>query len=91
MALLRVEQLYPLRLDLLREALAPLHNADVIAWVQEEPENAGAWSHLRWQLEDVIGHSPLYIGRPAAASPAVGSHRLHTIEQKRLLDRAFEL
>ncbi|MFO7982217.1 MAG: 2-oxoglutarate dehydrogenase E1 component [Desulfuromonadales bacterium] len=91
MALIRVEQLYPLRHDLLSEALAPLHNAGVIAWVQEEPENAGAWSHLRGQLEDIIGHSPLYIGRPAAASPAVGSHRLHTIEQKRLLDRAFEL
>ncbi len=91
MALIRIEQLYPLRRDLLSEALEPLRNADAVAWIQEEPENAGAWGHLRWPLQEILGRAPLYIGRPAAAAPAVGSHRLHTIEQKRLLDRAFEL
>ncbi|MFA5517020.1 MAG: 2-oxoglutarate dehydrogenase E1 component [Desulfuromonadales bacterium] len=88
-ALLRIEQFYPLRTDLLREALAPYRKAAKVAWVQEEPRNAGAWGFLSWQLAELLGREAQYIGRPAAASPAVGSHRLHKKEQDAILAQAF--
>ncbi len=88
-ALMRIEQLYPLRSDLLEKALEPFRRAEKIAWVQEEPRNAGAWGFLRSQLADLLGREPEFIGRPAAASPAVGSHRLHNSEQAEILEKAF--
>jgi 2-oxoglutarate dehydrogenase E1 component len=90
-AIIRLEQLAPLRTDLLEEALKPHHAAAGVAWVQEEPKNAGAWSFLRPQLAKLLGQEPRYIGRPAAASPAVGSHRLHKQEQQALLEEALGL
>ncbi len=88
-ALLRIEQFYPLRRDLLQEALQPYREAAKIAWVQEEPRNSGAWSFLSWQLAELLGREAEYIGRIPAASPAVGSHRLHKKEQDAILEQAF--
>ena len=88
-AIIRIEQLYPLRLDLLREALAPLSRAERFVWVQEEPANMGAWEFLRRPLAGVIGREPTYIGRHSAAAPAVGSHHQHGVEQQRIIDEAF--
>jgi 2-oxoglutarate dehydrogenase E1 component len=58
-------------------------------WVQEEPENMGAWPFLRPQLTRLFGREPEYIGRPAAAATAVGSHRRHGKEQAQIIDAAF--
>lgn len=91
LALIRIEQFYPLAEDLLQQALEPFSKTLPLAWVQEEPENAGAWGFLRPQLTRILGREPAYIGRAAAASPAVGSHRLHGIEQARVLEEAFAL
>ena len=63
-AILRLEQLAPLRLDLLEEALAPYRSAETVAWVQEELENGGAWSLLRPLLSELLGKEPRYVGRP---------------------------
>ncbi|HEX8960817.1 MAG TPA: 2-oxoglutarate dehydrogenase E1 component [Geobacteraceae bacterium] len=90
-ALVRVEQLYPFRADLVGEALAPYRSAQEVVWVQEEPANMGAWTFLRLQLAALLGKEPRYVGRPEAASPAVGSHRVHKEEQKRVLDEAFAI
>ncbi len=90
MAIIRIEQLYPLRADLLREALAPLAQARHFAWVQEEPANMGAWEFLRRALTDVVGHELQYVGRPTAAAPAVGSHHQHGDEQRRIIEAAFQ-
>ncbi|BDV43842.1 2-oxoglutarate dehydrogenase subunit E1 [Geotalea uraniireducens] len=87
-ALVRIEQLYPLRVDLLREALAPYRQA-AVAWVQEEPCNMGGWNFLRPQLAALLGHEPRYVGRPENDVPAVGSHRQHQEEQERLVAEAF--
>jgi 2-oxoglutarate dehydrogenase E1 component len=87
--IIRIEQLYPLRQDLLREALAPLRQARRFVWVQEEPANMGAWGFLRGQLADVVGSEPEYCGRSAAAAPAVGSHRQHGLEQQRIVTAAY--
>lgn len=88
-AIIRIEQLYPLRRDLIRACLAKLPaDADVV-WVQEEPENMGAWHHLSRKLADLCG-SIRYVGRPEDSCAAVGSHHLHAQEQAALIEQAFE-
>ncbi|HEY5975213.1 MAG TPA: 2-oxoglutarate dehydrogenase E1 component [Geobacteraceae bacterium] len=88
-AIIRIEQLYPLRDDLLREAVAPYGKVRDWRWVQEEPANMGAWSFLREALTSLLGGEPHYVGRSAAPAPAVGSHRQHGVEQARLVEEAF--
>lgn len=93
--IVRIEQLYPFRRELLQEVLAPYlesfgMKANSFIWVQEEPANMGAWPFLRNRLADVIGREPLYVGRPESAAPAVGSHRMHEEEQKRVIAEAFQ-
>ena len=88
-ALVRIEQLYPLRTDLLKPVAEAYGGAQRIAWVQEEPRNAGAWSFLRPHLREIFGRDPEYVGRSEAASPAVGSHRLHNREQEKILEEAL--
>jgi hypothetical protein len=74
-AILRVEQLYPLTSEHLAEALAPFPTNAPVIWVQEEPANMGAWTHMRMHFSEVLSRStPLRcISRPASASPATGS------------------
>ena len=89
-ALIRVEQLYPLRTDLLREVLLPYKKAGY-RWVQEEPRNMGAWSFIRPHLAEILGREASYVGRDEEAAPAVGSHRQHKLEQERVVADAFNL
>ena len=87
---MRVEQLYPIQNLDLEAALAPYAaNAEVV-WVQEEPENAGAWRFLVSRFgERIFGRTFRGISRRAAASPATGSPASHRIEQQTILERAF--
>lgn len=90
-AIVRVEQLYPLPTADLEAALANYSDTTPAYWVQEEPENMGAWRFLRihWG-ERLFGRFPLQgISRPASASPAAGSQNRHKKEQKALLEQAF--
>ncbi len=89
LAILRLEQLYPLRTDLLAESLSPFTGARRFCWVQEEPSNMGAWSFLRPRLAEILGAEPEYVGREEAAAPAVGSHRLHKEVQDSLVEKAL--
>ena len=90
-AIVRIEQLYPLPADLLRAALSSFPPDVPVNWVQEEPENMGAWRFLRTHLDDAMlgGRALRLISRPAAASPATGSNASHKLEQARLLSDAF--
>jgi len=88
-AIIRIEQLYPLRMDLLRKELARYRKAKRFVWVQEEPANMGAWTFLQPHLTELLGGEPGYVGRQEDASPAVGSHRQHKEEQERLIAAAF--
>ncbi len=88
-AIIRIEQLFPLHTDLLREILAPYGSEVEHLWVQEEIGNGGGWDHLRPQLRELIGKEPVYVGRKRSASPAVGSHRIHKQEQQQILEQAF--
>ncbi|HEY9476186.1 MAG TPA: multifunctional oxoglutarate decarboxylase/oxoglutarate dehydrogenase thiamine pyrophosphate-binding subunit/dihydrolipoyllysine-residue succinyltransferase subunit, partial [Mycobacteriales bacterium] len=89
-AVLRIEQLYPLPGAQVTEALAPYRNARDLRWVQEEPANMGAWTHIALHLPAHLGDRRLSLrSRPASASPAGGSSKLHEAEQKALAEAAF--
>lgn len=88
-ALVRIEQIYPLHQELLSEIIGRYPPGCELFWVQEETGNGGAWDHLRPQLRQRFGKEPVYIGRKRAASPAVGSHRVHKLEQQRIIEAAF--
>ncbi|MFV2123546.1 multifunctional oxoglutarate decarboxylase/oxoglutarate dehydrogenase thiamine pyrophosphate-binding subunit/dihydrolipoyllysine-residue succinyltransferase subunit [Micromonospora sp. LOL_013] len=88
--IVRMEQLYPLPVEQIRAALASYPNAEDFAWVQEEPANQGAWSFVALNLlEHLDGVRLRRISRPAAAAPAVGSTKLHDVEQSALIDAAL--
>ncbi len=86
--IVRVEQLYPLHRDRLAEIARAAGQAKLI-WCQEEPQNMGAWNFIAPQLEEIFGRKPTYVGRDAAASPAVGALALHRKELAAFLHDAF--
>jgi 2-oxoglutarate dehydrogenase E1 component len=92
--LMRVEQLYPFPMKALAQELSRFKQADVV-WCQEEPKNMGAWSFVEPYLEWVLDHAgskvkrPRYVGRPAAASTAVGQMSKHLAQLQAFLDDAF--
>jgi 2-oxoglutarate dehydrogenase E1 component len=90
-AILRVEQLYPLPDHILMNALEPFPKDAEIVWVQEEPENMGPWPFMRLRFGEYLpgGRKFSGISRPASASPATGSASSHKIEQKQIIRRAF--
>ena len=94
-ALLRVEQFYPLNEERLR-ALLKSYDAEgsleEIVWAQEEPLNRGGWIYMSARVGPEIWPKPLrYVGRPAAASPAVGSMRKHREGQAAIVAEALGL
>ena len=89
-AIVRVEQMYPLHTARLKEIEKKYSGARLV-WCQEESQNMGAWSFLAPQLESLFGRQPLYAGRDASASPAVGSLALHKLELAAFLKDAFTL
>ena len=86
-AVVRVEQLYPFPQKQLFDIKAKYFNATHWLWVQEEPENMGAWGFMRRMTKDI----PLKLcaARPASGSPATGSSKLHKLQQQRIIDKAF--
>jgi 2-oxoglutarate dehydrogenase E1 component len=86
-ALVRLEQLYPLPAIQLEALKKKYKNASDWIWVQEEPENMGAWSYL---LRVVKNIRLKVISRPESASPATGSHHAHDREQKLLIRKVFD-
>ncbi len=93
-AILRLEQLYPMPEKTLARELGAYRNAELV-WCQEEPENMGAWNYVDRRLEKVLAgldgtaKRPRYVGREAAASPATGSARAHAAQQARLVADAL--
>jgi 2-oxoglutarate dehydrogenase E1 component len=89
-AVCRVEQLYPVPEDEMLEVLRGYPNVEEVAWVQEEPENMGAWEFLRPTLQTLAGRLPLtVVARPRSSSPAEGSATLHARIQEALVTRAL--
>jgi len=92
-ALIRVEQLYPFPEKQLAAIIAKYKNAKDYCWVQEEPENMGAWSFMlrMFMYHPATAATRLrYIGRHEGASPATGFNKAHLQQQQTLLDQLFE-
>ena len=89
-AIIRVEQLYPMPEAEITAALSSYSKETPVYWVQEEPKNMGAWFYMRVHFaEGISAHKLSGITRPESASPATGSGNSHKIEQRSLLERAF--
>jgi 2-oxoglutarate dehydrogenase E1 component len=71
-------------------------NAEMV-WCQEEPKNQGAWSFMEPNIEWVLNRMkakfkrPIFVGRPASASPATGLASQHKVQQTSLVDEALNL
>ena len=90
-AVCRVEQLYPLPVRDMLGVIEGYPRLDEIVWLQEEPENMGAWEFVRPSLEGLAGARRLAVlARPRSSSPAEGSSARHAQNQERLVSRAFE-
>lgn len=87
-AIVRLEQLYPHPIEAIRAELARSPEAELV-WVQDEPANQGAWSHLALNVFPVLGRGVKLASRPASASPATGIHSTHDCESRDVLDLAF--
>ncbi len=90
-AVVRVEQLYPWPFAAVANVLQRYSNATEIVWLQEEPENMGAWNAVKGRLYEAHGdtHRIRRVSRPESGSPATGSIAIHRQEQDELLQRAF--
>ncbi|MFZ0128043.1 MAG: multifunctional oxoglutarate decarboxylase/oxoglutarate dehydrogenase thiamine pyrophosphate-binding subunit/dihydrolipoyllysine-residue succinyltransferase subunit [Candidatus Dormiibacterota bacterium] len=90
-AIARVEQLYPLPIEAILELVASYPKLERLYWVQEEPQNMGAWGSLERALGLARPSSIQwdYIGRPRRASPSEGYAGSHQLEQERIVTEAF--
>jgi 2-oxoglutarate decarboxylase len=90
-AVVRVEQLYPWPEARLAQMFERYPNAVEVVWLQEEPENMGAWSFVHARLHRLLRerYHLRHVSRAESASPATGSGALHQVEQADLLDRAI--
>ncbi|WP_120337930.1 multifunctional oxoglutarate decarboxylase/oxoglutarate dehydrogenase thiamine pyrophosphate-binding subunit/dihydrolipoyllysine-residue succinyltransferase subunit [Cryobacterium soli] len=93
-ALVRMEQFYPLPGAELKQVADLYPNAE-LAWVQDEPENQGAWPFFYLQTssmgKDKLGRQVRLFSRAASASPAAGSAKRHAAEQAELIKNALTL
>jgi 2-oxoglutarate dehydrogenase E1 component len=95
-AILRVEQLYPLPSEQALKELKGYPNLKTILWAQEEPKNMGAYSYVAPRLQEAFlelagkGVSFRYVGRTERASPAIGSPKVHSQEQLEIIKGCFK-
>ncbi|WP_455907996.1 multifunctional oxoglutarate decarboxylase/oxoglutarate dehydrogenase thiamine pyrophosphate-binding subunit/dihydrolipoyllysine-residue succinyltransferase subunit [Streptomyces mirabilis] len=87
-AIVRLERLYPFPTEELGAELARFPAGAEVRWVQEEPENQGAWSFVEPHVQRLAGRAVACVSRPQASAPAVGSARRHAGEQRDLVTSA---
>lgn len=92
LAIIRIEQLYPLHKEKIRTLIQKYQDINDYLWVQEEPQNMGAWNFIGRQLQELLPNNKeiKYIGRSRSASPAAGSYALHKKEYTTFMDQVFE-
>ncbi|HUS64619.1 MAG TPA: 2-oxoglutarate dehydrogenase E1 component [Kofleriaceae bacterium] len=89
-AIVRVEQFYPWWPGDLETVVKAYPAAKRFVWTQDEPANMGARRFMLPRLQALLGHERVVaVSRAPSASPATGSHKAHTIEQRQILDKAF--
>ncbi len=94
-SIIRIEQLYPFKQNMLSNILEGYNKNVKLAWVQEEPMNMGVWNFIKDKFILVLKNLSFrqkleYIGRDEAASPAIGYMNIHSIEQEKILKNAFD-
>ncbi|MFC0582557.1 multifunctional oxoglutarate decarboxylase/oxoglutarate dehydrogenase thiamine pyrophosphate-binding subunit/dihydrolipoyllysine-residue succinyltransferase subunit [Micrococcoides hystricis] len=87
-AIVRVEQLYPLPTEQIKAELAKYPNAEVL-WVQDEPANQGPWPFMVANLAPELDQPMRLVSRPASAATSTGSAKVHQVEGRELVARAF--
>lgn len=92
MAIIRLEQLYPLQKSKLKELLKKYQGFEECLWVQEEPANMGAWDYIKPLLQPLLpsGRELKYVGRYRSATTAVGSLALHKREHQEIMNAIFK-
>ena len=90
-SIMRIEQLYPLDIEELMNAIAGLPAGSDVVWVQEEPTNMGAWPYLKLNYVDEMSmkYDIHRVSRVESASPSTGSMAAHKLEQAELIEQAF--
>ena len=91
-AIVRLEQLYPLPDEQLNFIFKKYNKTEHVVWVQEEPANMGAWQYIHAMRMNADIHLPKdleLVARKASASPASGFTKVHEQEQKEIISRAF--
>jgi len=91
-AIVRIEQLYPVPSRRLRETLDRYPNATEFRWVQEEPANQGAWPFFGLALPELLPDKLSgikRISRRSMSAPSSGSSKVHAVEQQEIIDEAF--
>lgn len=88
--ILRIEQLYPFPQFEIKKAIKDVKPERVL-WVQEEPQNMGAWSYIEPYLRGKLEWDTQYVGRPVSASTAAGSNKRHSMEQAKILEELLDL
>lgn len=88
-AIVRVEQFYPFPENQFKSVIGKYNKAQRFVWVQEEPENMGAWFFIRSRLENIIGNILEYTGRNPASSPATGFSNIYRKEQATIINTAL--
>ncbi|MCL6517668.1 MAG: 2-oxoglutarate dehydrogenase E1 component [Alicyclobacillus sp.] len=90
LAVARIEQLYPFPADALRRFAEGFTNLSELVWLQEEPENMGAWGYIRPHLMALFPKVPIrYVGRPERSSPAEGLADAHDVMQRQIINQAL--
>ena len=91
-AIVRIEQLYPLPRRRLAATLDQYPNVSQYFWVQEEPANQGAWPTFGLSLPELLPEKLTgikRISRRAMSAPSSGSSKVHAVEQQEIIDEAF--
>jgi 2-oxoglutarate dehydrogenase E1 component len=88
-SVVRLEQFYPFPENQIKTVIQKYKKARRFVWVQEEPENMGAWYFLRFRLENIIGKPMEYVGREAAATTATGYPNIYRKEQAAVTNTAL--
>ncbi|MDR7189174.1 2-oxoglutarate dehydrogenase E1 component [Microbacterium sp. BE35] len=90
-ALVRLEQYYPAPIDELNAVIDSYPNAELV-WVQDEPENQGAWPFIALEVvKNLNGRTISRVSRASAASTATGSPKVHAAEQAAIMQQALTL
>lgn len=91
-AIVRLEQLYPLNIKELKRVIAQYGAFKDCLWVQEEPENMGAWYFISFYLPQILpeGIPFSYVGRERSATPATGFYTRHKQELADILHQVFK-